>query len=308
MYNQIFGPVPSRRLGLSLGVDLVPFKTCSLNCIYCECGATTDLTIERKCFFPYEQIINCLKNKISKTDKIDFITFSGSGEPTLSLDIGKIINWIKSNSKIPVAVLTNGTLLYLPEVRNDLLNADLVMPSLDAVSNNIFSQINRPEKNLQINKIIDGLIKFRDEYKGKIYLEILFVKGINDDPDELKKIVAIAEKIKPNLIQLNTCVRPGTESDITILSKQELENIASKFSVPVEIISTFNKKSSNLFANDDIISLISRRPCSLDELSSLTSQPVVEILKKIENIQSNDYKIKIDIINNKKFYSILNVK
>ncbi|MFO7828052.1 MAG: radical SAM protein, partial [Bacteroidales bacterium] len=176
MYKHLFGPVPSRRLGMSLGVDLVPHKVCTLNCVYCECGATTNLTTNRKEYVSYNEIINELKDYFGKNEKPDYITFSGAGEPTLNIHIGKVIDFLKQNyPDIPIAVLTNGSLLSDQKVRSELLKASLVLPSLDAANNKTFKKIDRPSKDLDINDYINGLIQFSNEFKGKIWLEIMIL-------------------------------------------------------------------------------------------------------------------------------------
>jgi len=171
MIKHVFGPVASRRLGISLGVDIIPFKTCSFDCIYCECGKTTHITLERKKFVDPGKVLEEIKNAINPElhPRIDYITFSGAGEPTLNNDIGHIITSIKSFTTIPVAVLTNGALLYMKEVREDISNADLVLPSLDAATPAIFSTINHPHPELDIQTVINGLIAFGNEFKGQIW-------------------------------------------------------------------------------------------------------------------------------------------
>jgi len=186
MYKYLFGPVPSRRLGMSLGVDLVPKKVCSLNCVYCEVGRTTTLTIERKEYIKYDKIIEELTNYFNNNPEPDYITFSGYGEPTLNIRIGDIIQFIKQNKPgIPIAILTNGTLLYDKKVRKELMDADVVLPSLDAATEKGFLKINRPPKTLTLEKYIQGLITFRKEYKGKIWLEIFILPNYNDSEKEL---------------------------------------------------------------------------------------------------------------------------
>jgi len=173
MGKNVFGPVPSRRLGLSLGVDIIPYKTCSYNCIYCQLKETTDQRIERASFLPVDKILSEVKEAIAKNERIDYITFSGSGEPTLNSDIGRLIAGTKEMTDIKVAVLTNGSLLYRPDVRRDLMKADLVKPSLDAASEKAFRKINRPHPALDLAKIIEGLRKFSEEFTGELYLEIM---------------------------------------------------------------------------------------------------------------------------------------
>ncbi|MCK4631597.1 MAG: radical SAM protein, partial [Bacteroidales bacterium] len=187
MYKYLFGPVPSRRLGMSLGVDLVPHKVCSLNCIYCECGPTTRLTIERNEYVPYNEVIQELKRFLSDNPALDYITFSGSGEPTLNSRFGDILKFIKKNyPDIPVAILTNGTLLNDKQVRGEIMDADLVLPSLDVASDLSFRKINRPFHSLNIEDYINGLCEFRKEYQGKIWLEVLIIPGYNNSKQDLK--------------------------------------------------------------------------------------------------------------------------
>lgn len=304
MSKQIFGPVPSRRLGLSLGIDLVPHKTCTFDCIYCECGKTTNLVVERKSWFNPDEILNDLSEVIRRNIQIDYITFSGSGEPTLSKDIGYLINKIKSTYSIPVCVLTNGTLLYLEEVRNDLKNADVVMPSLDAVDEEMFRQINRPAKSLELTKVVHGLIKFRKIFKGKLILEILFVRGINDSLENIKKISSSVDKIKPDKIQLNTCVRPGTEKNLDSLTHEELKEIAEYFNYPVEIISSFNRNADIRFESNDIIKLLKRRPCTIKDLSSMSSMPEIQIIKILDYLTNQGHNVIRENINEENYYSI----
>lgn len=208
MYNHLFGPVPSRRLGISLGIDLVPHKVCSLNCVYCECGRTTKLTTEREEYVPADMILAELSRFLKENPAPEYITFSGAGEPTLNSEIGKIIDEIKSDyPAIPIAVLTNGTLFSNRQVRSELLKADLVLPSLDAASDEVFHQINRPSGNLSVSNCIEGLVNFRNEYSGKIYLEIFILPGYNNSPDELDRLKKAILQIKPDRVQLNTLDR-----------------------------------------------------------------------------------------------------
>jgi len=301
----LFGPVPSRRLGLSLGIDLVPFKTCSLDCIYCECGKTTNLTSELKSYFNVNDILKEIDEKIPKIKKLDYITFSGSGEPTLSNDIGIIIDYLKKNFNYPVVVLTNGTLLFNEKVKNNLLNADIIIPSLDCISKNIFDKINRPENSLDLNKIINGLIDFSKIYKGKIWLEILFVKGVNDSDDEINKLIKVIKNIEYEKIQLNTNQRPGTEKDIQELSIEEMLNIKDTFLKNnlknIEICSKFNRKNIDELEIENLKSIIERRPMTIEDIINLTGKRKVEILKLIETIEN----IQVLNQNNNIYYKLI---
>ncbi|KAA3657692.1 MAG: radical SAM protein [Calditrichaeota bacterium] len=275
-----FGPVPSRRLGYSLGVDIIPMKTCNLNCVYCELGRSTDMTMTLKEYIPADVILAEIKQVIDSGERIDYITFSGSGEPTLNTAMGDMIRGIKAMTDIPVSVLTNGTLFYMPEVREMLYDADLVIPPLDAVSREAFRKVDRPHGHLDIERIVEGIITFRHEYKGPIWLEILFVKDINDSPQEVKLLAEVAEKIDAELVQLNTIVRPPAESNVEPLTEVELEAIRTRFHCKTEVIAHFKRDDAmapDLSHEDRIYDLIIRRPVTCDELVaslSLTSEIV----------------------------------
>lgn len=239
--SYIYGPVPSRRLGCSLGINVIPFKTCTFDCIYCQLSKTTHKTIERKEYIPTQEILGQLKQALSIEKKIDYITFSGSGEPTLHSEIGKIIKTIKKITSIPIAVITNSSLLFEKKVRNDLQNADLIVPSLNAGTDEIYKRIDQPHSSLDFEKIITGLKDFRREYKGLIWLEVMLVKGINDDLRHIQRLKTIIREINPDKIQLNTVVRPPNEKFAQPLNLKDLERIRDFFEYKCEIISEFKK-------------------------------------------------------------------
>ncbi len=203
----VYGPVPSRRLGRSLGVNVTPFKTCNYSCVYCQLGKTTDMINERRIFFPKEDILGEVVEAIRKVEA-DHITFAGEGEPTLCKDLGWIIDRIKEHTDVPVAVLTNGSLLFRRDVREDLMNADVVIPSLDAADEQTFRRINRPHRDLKVGEVIEGLEEFGREFEGKFYIEIMLVKGYNDDERSLSAIKSALERIKPDGVYLLTPTRP----------------------------------------------------------------------------------------------------
>ncbi|MDH7554122.1 MAG: radical SAM protein [Spirochaetota bacterium] len=265
-----FGPVQSRRLGVSLGVDLVPHKTCTLNCVYCECGKTTVLTDDIKEYVPTEKVIQELDTLLKGNLALDVITFSGSGEPTLHSGIGTIIDHIKSNYRYTIAVLTNGTLLWNREVRERLYHADIVIPSLDAATEHAFKKICRPHKHLSLQKIIDGIARFRKEFTGLLILEIFIVPGINDLPSELEALAKVARSIHPHRIQLNYLDRPGTEEWVQRASMETLEQYASVFApLPVDIPGTpeYRLLELKLPLKEMILSTIERRPSTVDDLA-----------------------------------------
>ena len=297
MYKYLFGPVPSRRLGMSLGIDLVPHKVCSLNCIYCECGPTTRLTIERKEYVPYNEVIEELKNHLGNNPAPDYITFSGSGEPTLNSRIGDILKFIKQNyPDIPVAVLTNGTLLNNKQVRTEILDADLVLPSLDVASDLFFRKINRPFHSLNIEDYINGLCEFRKEYQGKIWLEVLIIPGYNDSKQDLNLLKETFKKIQPESIQLNTLDRPGVVPGIKAAGKEELEQIADFWGLDnIEIIAAAPSRKEIKSFRDDIesaiLETIFRRPCTIDDLAKILGLHIDEINKYLDVLEA-DNKIK----------------
>ncbi len=224
----VFGPVHSRRLGLSLGIDIIPYKVCSFNCIYCECGATTELTEEVKEYFPYHEIVDEIKSVLDRKPELDVITFSGSGEPTLNSRIGDIIDFIRSNYPgYRIAVLTNSSLLHIAQVRERILNADIIYPSLDAVSPDVFNTIMRPVGGTDPVRIIESLVLRRSEFKGELCLEIFIIHGINDTDDELAKLKMACIKIAPDEIHLNQLDRPGAEEWVGAATEENMLRIKS---------------------------------------------------------------------------------
>ena len=293
MYKYLFGPVPSRRLGMSLGIDLVPHKVCSLNCIYCECGSTTKLTIDRKEYVPYDIVTQELEHYFQNNPAPDYITFSGSGEPTLNSRIGDIVQFIKQNIPgIPIAVLTNGTLLYQQQVRKELLDADVVLPSLDAASDLTFRKINRPFHNLNIEQYIQGLVGFRNEFKGQIWLEVFIIPGYNDTSEELDLLKNAIKRIQPDSIQLNTLDRPGAISKIHSSTDEELQNIVKYWQLDnVEIVAKSPARKDVKSYREDfetaILETIQRRPCTLDDLSKILGLHINEINKYLDVLESD---------------------
>lgn len=305
--NYIFGPVPSRRLGISLGIDIVPFKTCSLNCIYCECGHTNRLTLQRQHFIEVLPLLAQLKKILKSLNHVDYLTFSGSGEPTLNKDIGIMISEIKKSTAIPVAVLTNGTLLSRDDVVQDLLEADVVLPSLDAVSENVFSEINRPHPGLKLAEVIRGLIRFREVFPGQIWLEIFVVKSVNDNDRELSELYRTVKKIKPDKVQLNSLDRPPADSRVQPVEIGILEAIKEKWTdLPVEIVKRTHRReeiaafSKNL--ENTILNTIIRRPLMINDLVSLTGKGRLEILKYIDVLEK-EKKVISKIVGKNIFYS-----
>ncbi len=306
----VYGPVPSRRLGLSLGVDLVPFKTCTYDCIYCQLGGTTNKTIQRKEYLPLNQILEEISQKLETGISTDFITLAGSGEPTLHSKIGEIIDKIKQKTKIPVAVITNGSLLWDSEVQGALSRADLIVPSLDAGDAALFGNVNRPHPKISLEKMVDGQIKFSKKFSGKLWLEVFLLGGITAIEAEVKKIAAISRKIAPDKIQLNTVVRPPAENFAFPVNESQLRRYAKIMGKNTEIIPDFSysrKAPAFSASNADIISLLRRRPCALHDVAGGLGIPNNEALKHLESLRNNNV-VAIRQIGNKELYVLLKTK
>lgn len=236
----IYGPVKSRRLGFSLGITLTPYKICTFDCVYCQLGATTEKTKERKEYLEVKEIIEelrgWLQNNSLQIKTLNYITISGSGEPTLNLKTGEFISQIKKLTSVPIAVITNSSLLNILSVRQELLAADLILPSLDAVNPEVFSKIDRPCQDIKVEDIIEGLVNLRKEFRGKIWLEVMLVKGLNDDIRQIKKLKGVIDRINPDKIQLNSPVRSTSEPGIFSVDKKKLEKIKDILGEKAEII------------------------------------------------------------------------
>jgi len=298
----IFGPVPSRRLGRSLGVDLVPFKTCTYDCIYCQLGRTTNKTIERKEWVPVDCIIEQLSSKLNS--KPDYITLSGSGEPTLYSSIEELISKIKEITDIPVAVLTNGSLLWMPEVRSALKAADLVIPSLDAGSNQKFQYVNRPHNKITFNKMLDGLVKFREEYSGKYWLEVFLLAGVTTTEAEIDKLKACISSILPDKVQVNTVTRPPAEDFAEPVTQNQLQTITEKLYEKAEVIADFSgvhKQQDFSARREDVLALLKRRPCSVEDIAVGLGIHRNEVVKYIEEL-SSEGKIEAKAQNQQLYY------
>lgn len=272
-FKYLYGPVPSRRLGRSLGVDLVPFKTCTYDCIYCQLGKTTDKTTERRDYVPVADVLREVQENLSTGAGCDYICMAGSGEPTLHASIGEMISKIREMTDIPVAVITNGSLLYLPDVRQSLLQADLVIPSLDAGDAPLFDYVNRPHEDITFERMAEGLVEFARRYSGRLWLEVLLVSGVTGLSPEVKKIAAWAQMIGAQKIQLGTVNRPAYEDFACAVGPKQMKKLAGLFSGPVDILenalpeTVFGTAASDI--NDaDILNLLARRPCTLTGICS----------------------------------------
>jgi len=292
-YRYTYGPVPSRRLGSSLGVDLVPFKICTYDCIYCQLGRTTNKTIERKEYIPTEKIIAEIRKRLSDNLIFDFITLAGSGEPTLHSNIGRIIQTIKSLTSIPIAVITNGSLLSETEVQDALMKADLIIPSLDAGSEDLFQKVNRPHRDLDFNSMINGMCEFRNRFNKSIWLEVFLISKVNDPVPEIEKIASLVSRINPDKVQLNTVARPPAEEYAQPISTESLMAIKNIFKIETEVIngSKSNKLQSTLnmaTKKDEILTLLKRRPCTARNIADGLGMSVNEVIKQLDLLLKRD--------------------
>jgi len=285
-YKYLFGPVPSRRFGLSLGVDLAPRKICTLNCVFCEVGPTTCLTIARKEYVPASEVKRELTQWRSGGGKADVVSVTGSGEPTLHAGFGDILAFIKNNIGIKSVLLTNSTLMYLPEVRCAASFADIVKVTLSAWDEDSFGKIARPHPDLRFASFLEGLRLFRQEYSGTIWMEVFIVQGINSDLEQVKAIAQLARTIRPDKIQLNTAVRPTADSRVGAVAEFFLNEISLLFEPKAEVIAKFAGKYSGKGTVDQgaILATLKRRPCTAEDVAAAFSLDINEtqvILRKM---------------------------
>ncbi|MEJ5330621.1 MAG: radical SAM protein [Desulfobaccales bacterium] len=285
----LFGPVPSRRLGRSLGVDLVPPKTCCFDCVYCEVGPTTHLTVSRRAFMSPQAILEELDTYLRENPTApEVITLAGSGEPTLNAGLGEIIAGIKALTDLPVALLTNGALLHLPEVRREAAQADLVLPSLDTAIEATFRRINRPHPRLSLPQIISGLMAFRREFAGRLWLEVMLLRGVNDTEAELAALRREIVRVRPDKVQLNTAVRPVVEDWAKPLSPEEMAQAAAFLGgeVEVEIIAAAERVSETLprLSDEACLEMLARRPMTARDLAQALGVAPEEVAARLAKL------------------------
>jgi wyosine [tRNA(Phe)-imidazoG37] synthetase (radical SAM superfamily) len=286
-FRYIYGPVPSRRLGLSLGVDIMPFKTCTYDCSYCQLGRTMHKTVERREYIPVGEVLAEVEQKLADGPVPDYVTLSGSGEPTLNENIGQLIREIKKLTYIPLAVITNGSLLWQHEVQDALMEADLVLPSLDAGDEFLFRKVNRPHQEINFEQMVHGLAEFTRRFSKPVWLEVFLLAAITGMVAEVKKIAALVKNIQPQLVQLNTVSRPPSENSACPISWNQMKEFADLFDGKVEVISD-NDKSLSAVGPDatdaDILALLSRRPCTDQEVSAVLSFDINETAKRLRTL------------------------
>ncbi len=263
----VYGPVPSRRLGRSLGVDLVPLKTCTYDCIYCQLGRTTHKTMRRSRWIDPELAVAQVRDRLASDP--DVIALAGSGEPTLHAGLGEVIAGIRALTDVPVAVITNGSLLGRRTVRHGLAQADIVLPSLDAADAASWEAVNRPHPSLGFDGLVDGMAAFRQGFAGQIWLEVLLLDGLNGTDEHVERLAALAASTSPDRIQLNTVVRPPAESVARPVPASRLESYAALFKPRAEVIAGTPALHEDQEATAaDVLTLISRRPCTVADTAA----------------------------------------
>jgi wyosine [tRNA(Phe)-imidazoG37] synthetase (radical SAM superfamily) len=275
----VFGPVPSRRLGLSLGVDLIPPKTCSYDCLYCQVGRTTRRSVEPRVFEPVQAVISELRDCFQRI-KPDFVTFSGSGEPTLHSGIGEVIAFVKNETDLKVAVLTNGSLLWMEQVREKLLAADVLMPTLSTVNEATFGKIHQPHPDLRLRKVIDGLKMLRHAYRGELQVEVMLLAGLNDKEEELIELKRVLEEVAPDKIQLNTVVRPPADAQALSLDSDRMEEVKDFFGPKAEIIAAIPRRQrvqNHGSLSCAVVEMAGRRPVRSQDIANGLGLSVEEV-------------------------------
>jgi wyosine [tRNA(Phe)-imidazoG37] synthetase (radical SAM superfamily) len=284
-YKYLFGPVPSRRFGRSLGVDLTPFKTCSFDCVFCQLGRTINKTLIRSEYVPIEAVLSEIESWLETGCDADYVTLSGSGEPTLHSGFGEVIQLLKQRS-IPSVLLTNGSTLMLPEVRDAASFADIVKVSLSAWDQRSFGWINRPHPQLQFDDLVEGIKKFRTQFAGSLWMEVFMLLGINSAPENVKKIAAKIKEIKPDRVHINTVVRPPAEEFAAPMQPVKLASLVRMFDPPAEVIAEFNSNfEKNITATkDSILSMLQRRPCTIAQIAGGYGMHIAEVSKYLGDL------------------------
>lgn len=288
LYKYLYGPVPSRRFGLSLGVDLTPFKTCSFDCVFCQLGRTPQKTVARKEYVPVEAVLEELQSWLETGENADYITLSGSGEPTLNAGFGKVLQFLKGRP-IPSVLLTNGSMLMLPEVRESAACADIVKVSFSAWDQGSFEWINRPHPQLKFSDLKNGLKMFRAQFAGKLWIEVFIMLGINSSPENVKKIAAHIKEIGPDHIHLNTVVRPPAEEFAAAIQQTQMASLAGLFDPPAEVIAEFNVNSEKhiMATEDSILAMLQRRPCTTAQIVGVSGMHIMEVSKYLGDLMRN---------------------
>jgi wyosine [tRNA(Phe)-imidazoG37] synthetase (radical SAM superfamily) len=290
-YKYIFGPVPSRRLGQSLGISPIPYSTCNYSCIYCQLGRTRNMTNKIKDFFPLEDIIDEFKDFLKSEANFDVVSIVGEGEPTLYADLENLIKEIKKLTQKPVAVITNGSFLSEERVLKALSQADIVLPSLDGWDQVSFKKINRPHGQLVYDKVLQGLKDFSKSYKGQLWLEIMLMKDINDKPEDIASYKKMLQDIDYDRLYINTPVRPPAEAEVQEVSPETIELAVKELGgISIEFLNTGNFFGQMDDPKETVINIIKRHPMNQKELASFFPEELIEELKNDPRLEHKEYK------------------
>ena len=291
MGDYTYGPVPSRRLGRSLGVDLVPLKTCNFNCIYCQLGPTPQTTVERRDYVPVEAVVEDVRRRLEGCPRPDYITLAGSGEPTLLSHFGEVASGIRRFSDVPLALLTNGALFFRPEVRAECDALDLVLPSLDAGDEETFQRINRPHPELTFERVVEGLVALREEFEGQVWLEVFIVDGVNSSDQQIGRIRSFVDRIDPHRVQVNNPVRPTAEAFLSGPPSDRLHEICAMLGPRAEIIApaaTVELTADATAHKEEVLALLLRRPCTLEDIVTGLGIHRNEVIKHVQALLDAD--------------------
>ena len=280
-YRYLFGPVPSRRFGRSLGVDLTPLKTCGFHCLFCQLGPTRHPTLERRDYVPIATVQEEILRWRDGGGQADYATLSGAGEPTLHAGFGEMLQFLKAHLPCPCVLLTNGSLLDRPEVRDAACHADVAKLSLSAWDEASFHAVNRPHPNLNFERMVAGLQAFRHQYMGQIWLEVFLMAGLNDAPEDVARIAALADSIGPNILHLNTAVRPPADSTVQPVNRERMNMLAELFQPRAEVIADFSAAPDSPVAVTEtgILDMLRRRPCTARQLAEVFGLHLNEVAK-----------------------------
>jgi wyosine [tRNA(Phe)-imidazoG37] synthetase (radical SAM superfamily) len=306
-YRYLFGPVPSRRFGRSLGIDLTPLKTCSLDCIFCQLGRTIKKTLIRDAYVPTAEVIKEIEQWLKSGVVADYLTLSGSGEPTLHAQFGQVLAFLR-NHPIPSVLLTNGTLFHLPEVREAASQARVVKVSLSAWDQHSFEWVNRPHRGLDFMTMLDGLRDFRKGFDGQLWLEVFLLSGINAMPKDVEKIARLAHDLKPDRIHLNTIARPPAEDFAAAVPMAQLEQLSGLFEPPARIATGFSthRTPKTIADESSILAMLERRPCTINQITAAFGMHINEVSKILGHLMRSN-QIRADLRNTEVYYTSLSI-
>lgn len=283
----IFGPVPSRRYGRSLGIDIVPMKTCTFNCTFCQLGPTPETTLIRKDWVPISSVLNELRTWLKTGESADILTLCGSGEPTLHLHFGDVLRFIHDETPYPSLLMSNGSLFTLPEVRRDATLADRVKISLHSWDTASFHAVTRPHPELSFDAIAESYAAFRQEYTGHLDVEVFIVPGINDSPETTDRILELLMRIRPDTVTVNTAERPPADGCVLPATMETLQRIRELFSTAAFPKSTEQKTTSS-YSEEALLQLLRRHPMTIAQFSSHFDRPETEILTALRRIAQTE--------------------